>query len=185
MPREKPSVREAKPAMVQGVGDDRIEADNSLLTEDEWLHNTEENFSKTKNQLDRSLQNDLQSMLTMKKILIIEDSRTTLSMMSAVLKGGGFEVRTAEKGGEGYAQIKDWKPDLILLDVMLPDANGFDLLAQFKSDETCKQIPVLMLTARDNPDDVIKGLQAGASDYLVKHSTMPKILLEKVKKWLA
>ena len=120
----------------------------------------------------------------MKKILIIEDSRTVLSMMAAVLKGGGFDVATAEKGGDGYNQAKEWKPDLILLDVMLPDTNGFDLLEKLKSDESCKQIPVLMLTSRDTPDDVVKGLHMGASDYLIKHSTMPKILLEKVKKWL-
>ena len=105
-------------------------------------------------------------------------------MMSAVLKRDGFDVMTAEKGSDGYKQAKDWKPDLILLDVLLPDANGFDLLEKFKSDDTCKDIPVLMLTSRDNPEDVAKGLKLGASDYLVKHSTMPKVLLEKVKKCL-
>ena len=118
----------------------------------------------------------------MKKVLIIEDSRTILAMMSAVLKGGGFDVRTAETGGKGLDQAKEWKPDLILLDVMLPDSNGFDLLEKLKSDESCKDIPVLMLTGQDNPDNVAKGLKLGARDYLVKHSTMPKVLLEKVKK---
>ena len=121
----------------------------------------------------------------MKKVLIIEDSRTVLAMMSSVLKSGGFDVMTAEKGNDGATQVRDWKPDLILLDVMLPDTNGFDLLTKFKAEESSKDIPVLMLTARDSPEDVVKGLQMGASDYLVKHSTMPKILLEKVKKWLA
>jgi len=121
----------------------------------------------------------------MKKVLIIEDSRTVLAMMSSVLKGGGFDVMTAERGGDGHTQVRDWKPDLILLDVVLPDTNGFDLLTKFKAEESSKDIPVLMLTARDSPEDVVKGLQMGASDYLVKHSTMPKILLEKVKKWLA
>ena len=120
----------------------------------------------------------------MKKILFIEDSHTVRSMMSAVLERGGFEVKTAEKGSDGYTHVKNWQPDLILLDVMLPDANGFDLLEKFKSDESCKQIPVLMLTSRDSADDVIRGLKTGASDYLVKHSTMPKVLLEKVKKWV-
>ncbi|MGH7772260.1 MAG: response regulator [Candidatus Binatia bacterium] len=120
----------------------------------------------------------------MKKILIIEDSRTVATMMSAVLKGGGFDVKTAEKGNDGFTQAKDWKPDLILLDVLLPDANGFDLLEKFKSDESCKDIPVLILTSRDSPDDVRKGLKLGANDYLVKHHTMPKLLVEKVKKWL-
>lgn len=128
--------------------------------------------------------NRRQMLPKMKKILIIEDSRTALALMSSVLKNGGFDVMTAEKGSDGYKQIKEWKPDLVLLDVILPDANGFDLLAKFKSDDECKQIPVLMLTSRDNPDDVVKGLQLGASDYFVKHSTRPKILLEKIKKWV-
>jgi len=120
----------------------------------------------------------------MKKILIVEDSPTVVAMMANVLRGGGFEVKTVEKGSDGQAQAKSWKPDLILLDVMLPDTNGFDLLAQLKSDDEVKNIPVVMLTARDAKEDVDKGLEGGAMDYLVKHSTMPKLLLEKVKKWL-
>jgi len=120
----------------------------------------------------------------MKKILFIEDSNTVLAMMSSVLARGGFEVKTTVSGNDGYLQAKEWRPDLILLDLMLPDTHGFNLLEKFKSDETCKDIPVLVLTSRDNPDDVVKGLQSGASDYLVKHNTMPKILLEKVKKCL-
>ena len=120
----------------------------------------------------------------MKKILIIDDSRTVLMMMSAVLKAGGYEVATTEKGSEGLEKVMECKPDLVILDVMLPDISGFDLLAKLKSEESVKDIPVVMLTARDSREDVAKGLEAGAIGYLVKHSTMPKILLEKVKSWV-
>ncbi len=120
----------------------------------------------------------------MKKILIIDDSRTVLVMMSAVLKASGFEVQTAEKGSESHTLVKDWKPDLIILDVMLPDANGFDLLAKFKSEESSKDIPIVLLTGRDSPEETAKGLELGAVGYLVKHRTMPKVLVEKVKSWL-
>ena len=120
----------------------------------------------------------------MKKILLIEDSPTILTMISAVLKRGGIDVKTAETGSDGYTQIKEWKPDLVLLDLLLPDTNGLDLLAKIKSDESYKDIPVVMLTSQDNPDDVVKALKAGASDYLLKYNTMPKVLLEKVKKWI-
>jgi DNA-binding response OmpR family regulator len=79
---------------------------------------------------------------------------------------------------------REWKPDLILLDVMLPDESGFNLLAKLKAEESSKDIPIAMLTARDSREDVAKGSELGAIGYLVKYSTMPKVLLDKVKGWI-
>jgi len=120
----------------------------------------------------------------MKKILIVDDSPTVLTMMSAVLKGASYDVVTAGKAAEGSNKVKDWKPDLILLDVILPDETGFSLLAKLKAEESSKDIPIAMLTARDSREDIAKGTELGAIGYLVKHSTMPKVLLEKVKGWI-
>lgn len=120
----------------------------------------------------------------MKKILIVDDSPTVLTMMSAVLKVAGYDILTVGKAAAGIIKAQDWKPDLILLDVMLPDESGFNLLAKLKAEESSKDIPIAMLTARDSREDIAKGSELGAIGYLVKYSTMPKVLLDKVKGWI-
>lgn len=120
----------------------------------------------------------------MKKILIVDDSATVLAMMAAVLKKAGYDIATAATTADGLAKTKEWKPELVLLDVMLPDESGFTLLTKIKTDEGCKDIAVAMLTGQDSPTDVAKGTELGAIGYLVKHATMPKILVEKVKGWI-
>jgi twitching motility two-component system response regulator PilH len=122
----------------------------------------------------------------MKKILIIDDSKTQLAIMASVLRGGGFDVVISENGGDGYAQAQKWKPDLIFLDIVLSSTmSGFDVLDELKKDPSVvKDVPVVMLTGRSSGEDVAKGFQKGAKDYLLKYNTMPKVLLEKVKQYL-
>ena len=114
----------------------------------------------------------------MQRILVIDDD----SAVTAVLKRGlayeGFAVDTAATGAQGLAIARDRVPDLVILDVMLPGLDGFDVLSRLR--EADAHLPVLMLTARDAPMDQVKGLEAGADDYVVKPFTFD-ILVAHVK----
>ncbi|AQT68689.1 Transcriptional regulatory protein CseB [Anaerohalosphaera lusitana] len=104
----------------------------------------------------------------MEKILIIDDVLDLLETLSLALEQEGYEVRTAETGGEAMACIRTDTPDLILLDVMLEDISGIDLAARLKGNPETAHIPIIMLTARDTEADIIVGLKMGADDYITK-----------------
>lgn len=116
----------------------------------------------------------------MKKILIVEDDDDIRELVAFNLEMSGFSVLKKDKG-EGVAELAlENKPDLILLDVMLPGIDGFEVCRQIKKNKDTKEIPVLMLTARTDDEDIINGLETGADDYITK-PFRPKILLAKVK----
>lgn len=104
----------------------------------------------------------------MSKIVVIEDSMEVQELLKTVLTLKDFEYLSAFTGKKGLELAKKEKPDLIILDLTLPDIDGIDLCATLKSDPGTKHIPVIMLTARTAMIDKIKGLEIGANDYLVK-----------------
>lgn len=101
-----------------------------------------------------------------RKILIVDDEMELLEMVTSILAQEGFrEMKTARTVSEALRMVKEWQPDLAILDVMLPDGNGFSLFEQIR---TFSEVPVLFLTARGEDEDRLKGLGLGADDYMVK-----------------
>jgi len=118
------------------------------------------------------------------KILIIEDDRFLRELMVRKLKMEDFEVMEAEDGGEGLKKIKEGKPDLVLLDLILPEMDGFEVLEQKRKEEKIKDIPVIILSNLGQKEEIDRGLQLGAKDYLVKAQFSPSEIIEKVKLFL-
>ncbi len=115
------------------------------------------------------------------KILIIEDDTFLSSMYSTKFNLEGFEVVVANKGEEGIKLAEEEKPDIILLDILLPGVDGFTVLKKLKKEDNIKGIPVIMLTNLGQNDDVRKGFELGAVGYLIKAHYMPSEVVEKVK----
>ena len=119
-----------------------------------------------------------------KKILFVEDDPTLQETLGEVLKGEGFEVLQALDGEEGLKLASEKNPDLILLDLNLPKISGFEVLGLLKGAEGTKNIPVIVLTNLESPEDIQKALYAGATTYLLKASYDLDDVLVKVKKAL-
>jgi DNA-binding response OmpR family regulator len=102
------------------------------------------------------------------KILVVDDSPFILEIIETILKDSGFEVITADDGEKALNKAKSELPDLMVLDLMLPKMNGYEVCKLLKSDEKYSNIPIIMLTARVNEDDEEKGRQAGANVYMGK-----------------
>lgn len=118
------------------------------------------------------------------KILIVEDDPTLLEMYSLKLQEEGFAFFTAPDGDEGLEIALKEKPDVILLDIMMPKMDGFAVLVELKKNEETKNIPVLMLSNLGQKNDVTKGKELGAEDYIVKASMTPTQVVEKIKSYL-
>jgi two-component system phosphate regulon response regulator PhoB len=116
----------------------------------------------------------------MAKILIVEDEVDIADLVSLNLQRSGFEVDVAHDGLQGVQSAKSGEPDLLILDLMLPGLDGYGVIKELKRDPRTAQTPVLMLTARAQTGDRIKGLESGADDYLTKPFS-PKELLLRVK----
>ena len=102
------------------------------------------------------------------KILLVDDSMTELHHLSTLLGERGFEVRTAASGEEALRQLDQERPDLILMDVVMPGQNGFQLTRTITRDPRYAGLPVIMCTSKDQPTDKVWGLRQGARDYVVK-----------------
>jgi anti-anti-sigma factor len=102
------------------------------------------------------------------KVLVIDDSKDTRDLIAGILSDDGFEPLVAPGGREGFQVAKNKKPDLILLDLMMPHINGFQTCKVLKKNPATKDIPVIFLTADHNPDNVKTAIQCGARDYIVK-----------------
>ncbi|MEM7034090.1 MAG: response regulator, partial [Chloroflexota bacterium] len=103
-----------------------------------------------------------------KTVLIIDDHPTNLSVIAEFLENEGFEIMVAQDGKQGMEQAYLGQPDIILLDVMMPEIDGFETCHLLKQDERTKTIPVIFLTALANENDKVKGFEAGAVDYITK-----------------
>ncbi len=120
----------------------------------------------------------------MKKILIIEDEQTLQKTLGDILKKEGYEIINALDGEIGLRLAKTKKPDLILLDLILPKVLGFDVLKNLKQDPETKEMPVIILTNLESMENVEKALMLGATTYLLKTEYSLKELIEKIKKTL-
>jgi len=125
--------------------------------------------------------NPLKASLELSKnILCIEDEAPIRDMLRFSLERAGFNVHEAENTVQMNEQIAQQRPDLILMDWMLPDTNGPQLVKQLRSDPFTRDIPIIMLTAKAEEQDMIKGLESGADDYISK-PVSPKSLLARIK----
>jgi DNA-binding response OmpR family regulator len=116
----------------------------------------------------------------MKKIMVVDDEQDILQFLDLVLRERGYEVITASSGQEALTRAATEKPDLVLLDVMMPEMDGWEVLKLLRVDPETEQIPVAMLSARTEAKDRVQGLQEGAIDYICKPFALPE-LLEKIE----
>lgn len=120
--------------------------------------------------------------LTHQKILVVDDEPAVVNMLAEGLRRHGYEVITAGGGVEALRLARQELPDLILLDVLMPDKDGFAVLAELKADETTRTIPVVMLSARGETKALFEGAEHGAIDYLIKPCKWDE-LLKYVRKY--
>ena len=118
-----------------------------------------------------------------KKILIIEDSGLISNMIADILKSENYDVITANSGEEGLLKVSEEKPDLVLLDVILPEMDGFEVCKILRTDEGNNLMPIIILTSQINEDDKLKGLELGADDYIIKPFN-PRELISRVRNTL-
>ena len=114
------------------------------------------------------------------KILIVDDSKTELHHLTELLVKRGYAVRTAENGEEAMRRLADEKPDLILMDVVMPGQNGFQLTRSITRDARFSDVPVIMCTSKNQETDKVWGMRQGARDYIVKPVNAEE-LMSKIK----
>lgn len=110
------------------------------------------------------------------RILIAEDDPQGLELLEAYLADTGYEIQSAADGEETLRKVQAWKPDLILLDVMMPKLSGFEVCKRLKNDPASRGIAVLMITALDQPSDIDRAVEAGTEDFLTKPITKTELL---------
>lgn len=118
--------------------------------------------------------------MTARQILIVEDEKPIRDMIGFGLRRAGFEVREAEDCQGARVEVANRLPDLVLVDWMLPDMSGLELTRLLKKDPATREVPVIMLTARAEEEDKIRGLEGGADDYITKPFS-PRELLARIK----
>jgi len=111
------------------------------------------------------------------EILVVEDNRDTLNLLAYNLKNAGYEVATSMDGADALDKVKSLVPDMVVLDIMLPGMDGFEICREMKKDPRTSHVPVIMLTARGEEVDRIVGLELGADDYVVKPFSPRELLL--------
>jgi two-component system OmpR family response regulator len=108
------------------------------------------------------------------RLLVVDDEPNIVELLSASLRYAGFDVTSARNGREALKAVRDFRPDLLVLDVMMPDLDGFGLLRRLRSDGS--RLPVLFLTARDGTEDKVTGLTLGGDDYVTKPFSLEEVL---------
>jgi DNA-binding response OmpR family regulator len=119
------------------------------------------------------------------KIVILEDDRILLKALNVELLSSGFEVFSAIDGRSGLKLISEEKPDLVLLDLIMPKIHGFEVLTKLKKNKDTKNIPVIILSNLGQDEEIKKGMELGALDYYKKASTDLSELSDKIKKSLS
>ena len=118
--------------------------------------------------------------MPIQKILVVDDSKTELHHFSDVLGKRGYTVRTAENGEEAMRRLEEEKPHLILMDVVMPGQNGFQLTRAITRDPRFSKVPVIMCTSKNHETDKVWGMRQGARDYIVK-PVDPTELMAKIR----
>ena len=113
---------------------------------------------------------------TDQRVLVVDDEKSISELISTSLKFVGFDVRTAASGAEALREAEDFKPHALILDVMLPDLDGFEVCRQLRADG--QDVGVLFLTAKDTTEDKIKGLTLGGDDYVTKPFSLEELVAE-------
>ena len=106
--------------------------------------------------------------MSIKKVLVVDDSKTELMFMTDLLQKKGFAVKTAENAEDAFRRLAEEKPDLILMDVVMPGQNGFQLTRAITRDPRFVDVPVIMCTSKNQETDKVWGMRQGARDYIVK-----------------
>lgn len=113
-------------------------------------------------------------------LLVVEDERDLLEVVRFNLSREGYSVRTAENGEDAIRMVRQERPDLIVLDLMLPTIDGLAVCRAIRSTDHTRDIPIVMLTARGEEADIVRGLEAGADDYVTKPFS-PKVLIARIQ----
>jgi len=116
-----------------------------------------------------------------KTILIVEDDKFLRELIVQKLLKEGYDISEAIDGEEGIKKIKTEKPDLILLDLILPGIDGFEVLSRMKADEKLAKIPVIILSNLGQREEIERGLKLGANDYMIKAHFTPREIIDKIK----
>ncbi|HMB70148.1 MAG TPA: response regulator [bacterium] len=111
------------------------------------------------------------------RILVVDDEPPIREILKFQLENAGFEVACAEDGAEGLQMVEERPPDLVLLDLMIPQMDGYEVCRRLKRDYSTRHIPVIILTARGELDEKLKGLESGANDYVTKPFSVPELLI--------
>jgi len=117
-----------------------------------------------------------------KKILLVEDEELIVNLLQRKLEAEGYEVFVARDGIEGLEKMKKTKPDLVLLDIIMPRMGGFEVMEAMKKDKGLRDIPVIVISNSGQPVELDRARQLGARDWLIKTEFDPKEVLAKVKK---
>jgi two-component system, OmpR family, alkaline phosphatase synthesis response regulator PhoP len=118
------------------------------------------------------------------RILIADDHPQGVELLDAYLADTGYEIETAYDGEETLDKVRDWRPDLVLLDIMMPKISGFEVCKRLKTDPSTRGVAVLMITALDQPSDVERAVDAGTDDFLTKPINQTD-LLHRIRALLA
>ena len=118
--------------------------------------------------------------MPIQKILLVDDSKTELHVLSELLTKRGYQVRTAENGEDAFKRLSEECPDLIIMDVVMPGQNGFQLTRAITRDPLFAEVPVIICSSKNQETDRVWGIRPGAKDYVVK-PVNPDELLAKIK----
>ena len=119
-------------------------------------------------------------MITKPCVLIVDDDLAVLRMMEYIFDRADYEVHLAASGPEALSKVNETKPDLIILDVMMPDVNGLEVCQRLRAEPASAHLPIIMLSAKDQLEDKVNGFEAGADDYVAK-PVDPEELLARAK----
>jgi DNA-binding response OmpR family regulator len=122
-------------------------------------------------------------VVRLNKILVVEDSKNIVTVLKICLSNAGYEVKVVSDGVDAVDTAFEWEPDLILLDIKIPKMDGFLVCETLKKDESTAQIPILMMSAKAEEEDIKKAYNLGADDYIIK-PVEPSKLLEKIASYL-
>jgi len=121
----------------------------------------------------------------MAKILIVEDELVLLELLTGKLEFEGYTTISAKNGEEGLQKIRSERPDLVLMDIVMPKMTGFDVLREIAKDDSLKEIPIIIISNSGQPSELEEAVKLGAKDYLIKAEFNPQEVIEKMKKYLS
>lgn len=121
-------------------------------------------------------------IVIMKKILIIEDEDIIIELLQKKLIQEGYEVSTARDGEEGLKALKETKPDIVLLDIVMPKKSGYEVMEEMSKDPELNKIPIIIISNSGQPVELDKAKELGARDWLIKTEFDPNEVAEKVRK---